>query len=84
MEQDSGAPYYKAVVAESPKFEPYGLVTVRVRLHRKYLTAKFLSGNVEAPDLKPGDEVWVCPLDGDAGPVIRHNPLMRFFMRLLH
>lgn len=85
MEHDSGAPYYKAVVIKRPQQEAYGLVTARVRYKRtKFTTAKFLQGNPQAMDLKCGDEVWVCPFDGDAGPIIKHNLLLRLWALIWH
>lgn len=75
--------YCKTIVVDSPKQEKYGLVTVGVRprgkLNKKRLTAVFVNGSRHAVDLKCGDEVWVCLDNGDAGPIIKHNLLMRLW-----
>lgn len=85
MEHDSESSYYKAVVVERPQQEAYGLVTARVRYQRnRYITAKFLQGNPLAMSLKCGYEVWVCPFDGDAGPIIQHNLFMRLWALIWH
>ena len=85
MEYDFGTPFYKAVVIERPQQEAYGLVTARVRYKRnRCITAKFLQGNPQAMNLKCGDEVWVCPFDGEAGPIIQHNLFMRLWALIWH
>ena len=75
--------YRKAVVIRSPQKEDYGLVRVRVRFRGKFskqMTASFINGNPAASDVKCGDEVWVHATSGEAGPIIRHNPLMRLWV----
>ena len=75
--------YCKAIVTRPPHKDTYGLVTVRVRFRGKFskrFTAKFINGNPEASDLKIGDEVWVQVSTGDAGPIIKHNPLVRLWV----
>lgn len=82
MEKYSDTSYYKAVVVERPKNKPYGLLTVQVRLRNKQLTANFLNSDIQAVNLKSGDEIWICPATGDIGPIVKHNPLMRFLKLL--
>ncbi|MBR6356313.1 MAG: hypothetical protein IKR92_05615 [Alphaproteobacteria bacterium] len=75
--------YRKAIVIGSPKKETYGLVKVRIRFRGKFskrMTASFINGNPDAADLKCGDEVWVHSGTGDAGPIIKHNPLVRLWV----
>ncbi len=75
--------YRKAIVIGSPQKEAYGLITVRVRFRGKFskrMTASFINGNPDAADLKCGDEVWVHSGNGDAGPIIRHNLLVRLWV----
>lgn len=76
--------YYKAVVVECPQSQPYGLLSVGVRLSDKRFTANFSDSNIQAVSLMPGDEVWICPFTGDVGPIVKHNSLVRFFKRLLN
>lgn len=75
--------YCKAIVIRPPHREASGLIKVRVRFRGKFskhMTASFINGNPEAADLKCGDEVWVHSGNGDAGPVIRHNLMVRLWV----
>lgn len=75
--------YRKAIVTRPPHKADYGLVSVRVRFRGKFskrITAMFINGNPDASDLKIGDEVWVHSGNGDAGPIIKHNLLMRLWV----
>lgn len=77
--------YVRAVVLKPPVVDQYNLVSVLVRLRRldrKRLQASFINGCADAMSLKPGDEVWVCPANGEIGAVIKHNRLMRLWLRL--
>ena len=89
MEIDSGAPYHRAVVLSKPQQTTSGNITmnVRFRSRTKVFEAEFKGYSDDMMSLRCGDEVWVCPMDGDilsSSPMssaLRHNALVRWYMR---
>ena len=83
MEEDSGAPYYRAIVLGRPHLKANGtaIVNVRYRNHKKVFIAsceKHLTAEVAS--VRIGDEMMVCPFDGDISSVIKHNMLVRWWI----
>ncbi len=68
MEQDGGAPYYKAKITAKPVLRIDGTVIAKVSfVERQGKTiARFYSDKDKALTLKTGDIVYVCPYDADA------------------